>query len=294
MCLARAEHRSHAEFCENGAKAVAAEATTRRVTPDFFREWSVPRLLEQSDYWLESQGRLTHPMLLPDGASHYEPVSWADAFDLMARTRGLSTPDEAIFYTSGRTSNEAAFLYQLFVRKFGTNNLPDCSNMCHESSGVGLGETIGVGKGTVSLEDFAQADAIFIIGQNPGTNHPRMLTALQAAVRARGHIVSVNPLRERGLDRFSHPQDVRDLLTGGTAIAEQFLPVRINGDVRILKGIMKEMLAEEKRRPGQVLDHAFIAEHTSGFGEFATALEADSWEEIVDQSGLGRDYSARG
>ena len=287
-------HRSHAEFCENGAKAVAAEATTRRVTPDFFREWSVPRLLEQSDHWLESRGRLTRPMLFPAGATHYEPVSWEDAFDLIARElRALGSPDEAIFYTSGRTSNEAAFLYQLFVRKFGTNNLPDCSNLCHESSGVGLGDSIGVGKGTVSLEDFALADAIFVIGQNPGTNHPRMLSALEAAARRGCHIISVNPLHERALDRFAHPQDVRGLLTGGTAIAELFLPVRINGDVALLKGVMKEVLEEERRRPGRVLDRAFIAEHTSGFDELATALDAVSWDEIIERSGVERDLIRR-
>ena len=285
-----AGHRSHAEFCENGAKAVAAEATTRRVTADFFREWSVPRLLEQSDHWLESQGRLTRPMFLPEGAAHYRPISWDDAFGLIARElKALDSPDEAIFYTSGRTSNEAAFLYQLFVRMFGTNNLPDCSNMCHESSGVGLVNTIGVGKGTVSLEDFELADAIFVVGQNPGTNHPRMLSALEAAARRGCHIISVNPLHERALDRFSHPQDVRDLLLGGTAIAELFLPVRINGDVALLKGIMKWALEEEERRPGRVLDRAFIAGHTSGFEEFSEALEAVSWGDIVEQSGLGRD-----
>jgi molybdopterin-dependent oxidoreductase alpha subunit len=284
------DHRSHAEFCENGAKAVAAEATTRRVTPEFFRRWSVPRLLEQSDHWLESQGRLTQPMFLPEGGTHYEPVSWEDAFRLIARElRALDSPDEAIFYTSGRTSNEAAFLYQLFVRRFGTNNLPDCSNMCHESSGVGLGETIGVGKGTVSLDDISLADAIFVIGQNPGTNHPRMLSALEAAARRGCHIISVNPLHERALDRFAHPQHVRDMLTGGTAIAELFLPVRINGDVALLKGIMKEVLAEERRRPGQVLDRSFIAEHTSGFDEFAAALDAVTWDEIVEQSGIDLD-----
>ncbi len=289
-----AGHRSHAEFCENGAKAVAAEATTRRVTSDFFREWSVPRLLEQSDHWLEARGRLTRPMLLQAGAGHYVPVSWEDAFDLIARElRALGSPDEAIFYTSGRTSNEAAFLYQLFVRMFGTNNLPDCSNMCHESSGVGLGDSIGVGKGTVSLEDFDLADAIFVIGQNPGTNHPRMLSALEHAARRGCHIISVNPLHERALDRFAHPQDVRDLLTGGTSIADLFLPVRINGDVALLKGIMKEVLEEEKRRPGRVLDRAFIAEHTSGFDEFAANLDAVSWDEIVEQSGVGRDLIER-
>jgi molybdopterin-dependent oxidoreductase alpha subunit len=288
------DHRSHAEFCENGAKAVAAEATTRRITADFFREWSVPRLLEKTDYWLESQGRLTEPMLLAAGENHYQPISWDDAFDLIARAlKALDSPDEAIFYTSGRTSNEAAFLYQLFVRMFGTNNLPDCSNMCHESSGYGLGDTIGVGKGTVSLDDFALADCIFIIGQNPGTNHPRMLSTLEAAARRGCHIISVNPLHERAMDRFAHPQDVRDMLTGGTSIAELFLSVRINGDVALLKGIMKEVLAEEKRRPGAVLDHAFINEHTSGFDEFAAALDAVSWDEIVEQSGIDRELIHR-
>ncbi|WP_406699266.1 FdhF/YdeP family oxidoreductase [Singulisphaera sp. Ch08] len=288
------DHRSHAEFCENGAKAVAAEATTRRVTPAFFNEWSVPLLLEQSDYWLESQGRLTQPMVLTEGASRYTPITWDEAFDLIAsELRGLDSPDEAIFYTSGRTSNEAAFLYQLFVRLFGTNNLPDCSNMCHESSGVGLGDTIGVGKGTVSLADFDLADAIFVIGQNPGTNHPRMLSALESAARRGCHIVSVNPLHERALDRFAHPQHVSDMLKGGTAIAELFLPVRINGDVALLKGIMKEVLEEERRRPGEVLDRSFIAEHTSGFDAFAAALDATPWDEIIEQSGVELDLIRR-
>jgi len=287
-------HRSAAEFCENGAKAVAAEATTRRVTPDFFRKWSVPQLLQQSDHWLESQGRLTQPMWLREGSSHYELVTWDTAFAIIGRElRALASPNEAIFYTSGRTSNEAAFLYQLFVRKFGTNNLPDCSNMCHESSGVGLGQSIGVGKGTVSLHDFELADAIFVMGQNPGTNHPRMLSALEAAARRGCHIISINPLQERALDRFAHPQDVRDLLKGGTSIAEQVLQVRINGDVALLKGIMKEVLDEERRRPGEVLDHAFIAEHTSGFDEFVAALDAVSWEEIVEQSGISRELIRR-
>ena len=282
-----AGHGSHAEFCENGAKAVAAEATTRRVTPEFFRDQSIDELLDQSDHWLEAQGRLTTPMHLAPGAAHYTPISWDDAFGLIGRElRALDSPDEAIFYTSGRTSNEAAFLLQLFVRMYGTNNLPDCSNMCHESSGVAMGESLGVGKGTVSLADFDQADAIFVIGQNPGTNHPRMLSALEAAARRGCHIISINPLREKALDRFSHPQDVRDLLTGGTAIAELFLPVRINGDVALLQGISKAVLEAEAAQPGTVLDHDFIAAHTSSFAEFAAAVAATPWSEIVAQSGI--------
>lgn len=289
-----AGHRSIAEFCENGAKAVAAEATTRRVTREFFQEWPVSKLREQTDYWLESQGRLTEPMLLREGADHYEPISWEDAFGLIAaELKALDSPDEAIFYTSGRTSNEAAFLYQLFVRKFGTNNLPDCSNMCHESSGVGLGESIGVGKGTVRLEDFEQADAIFIIGQNPGTNHPRMLGPLEAAVRRGCHIVSINPLRELALDRFAHPQDIRDFFTGGTNITELFVPVRINGDVALLKGIMKEVLDAERQNPGAVLDHAFIAEQTTGFEAFTDALDTVSWDEIIAGCGIDRETIAK-
>jgi len=200
-------HRSANEYCENGAKAVAEEATAKRLTPDFFREWSVEKLSSQSDYWLGQQGRLTHPMVLRPGKSHYEPIVWADAFQLIAgELNALACPDEAIFYTSGRTSNEAAFLYQLFVREFGTNNLPDCSNMCHESSGVALKQSIGTGKGTVKLSDFDLADTIFVIGQNPGTNHPRMLTTLQRAARRGAAIISVNPLSEVGLSRFKHPQ----------------------------------------------------------------------------------------
>src|SRR6267154_2707669 len=199
--------RSHFEFCEEGAKHVADEATTKRVAPEFFRQWSLNALARQSDQWLNAQGRITHPLLLRPGADHYEAINWADAFELIANElNSLASPDEAIFYTSGRTSNEAAFLYQLFVRQFGTNNLPDCSNMCHESSGTALGETIGRGKATVSLGDFDHADAIFIIGQNPGTNHPRMLTTLQAAAGRGCKIVSVNPLFEAGLNHFKHPQ----------------------------------------------------------------------------------------
>ena len=281
--------RSHTEFCENGAKHVADEATTKRVTPEFFEQWSVADLLHQSDYWLNQQGRLTHPMVLRRGSSHYQEINWDEAFALIAEElNALASPDEAIFYTSGRTSNEAAFLYQLFVRQFGTNNLPDCSNMCHESSGSALTPTIGIGKGTVTLNDFNQAQAIFVIGQNPGTNHPRMMTALQAAKRNGCRIVHINPLPETGMNRFKHPQEVFRMLGPGTQLADLFLQVRINGDVALLKGIMKEMLEEEERRPGEVLNHEFIAERTSGFESFVAALRQVSWDDITEQSGISR------
>src|SRR2546421_660097 len=282
--------RAHAEFCENGAKAVAEEATVRRVTPEFFKEWSVADLSQKSDYWLGKQGRITHPVVLRRGATHYEPIDWGEAFKLVAEElNALGSPDEAAFYTSGRTSNEAAFLYQLFVRQFGTNNLPDCSNMCHESSGPALTETIGVGKGTVTLDDFQLAEAIFVVGQNPGTCHPRMLTSLQAAKKRGCKIVHVNPLPETGLRRFKHPQHPLDLFGAGTQLSDLFLQVSVNGDVPLLKGIMKEVLEEEDRRPGEVLDRAFLEEKTHGFDEFARALRASSWDELVEQSGVARE-----
>jgi len=283
--------RTHFEFCENGAKHVADEATTKRVMPEFFREWSVSELTRQSDMWLNDQGRLTHPMLLRRGSDHYEPVSWDEAFKLIAvELNALRSPDEAVFYTSGRTSNEAAFLYQLFVRQFGTNNLPDCSNMCHESSGSALSESIGVGKGTVTLDDFAEAEAIFVIGQNPGTNHPRMLSTLQAAKRRGCRIVHINPLPEAGMSRFKHPQEVFDTLVGrGTQLADLFLQVRINGDVALLQGISKEVLEEDARRGGGVLDRAFLAAHTSGFAEFVASIGAVGWDEITEGCGIERE-----
>ena len=293
--------RNVAEFCENGAKAVADEATTKRVTAEFFRAHSIADLRERSDHWLGQQGRLTEPMVKRAGATHYEPIAWDQAFKLIAgELNALPTPDAAAFYTSGRTSNEAAFLWQLFVRQFGTNNLPDCSNMCHESSGAALNETIGVGKGCVTLEDFEQADAIFIIGQNPGTNHPRMLTSLQRAKLARegapgAKIVSINPLPEVGNFRFKNPQDLKSLsrapavvLGKGAGISDLWLPVRINGDVAVLKGIMKEMLAAEDARPGAVFDRAFIREHTVGYDEFIADLRAASWDDILAGSGVTR------
>ena len=279
------QKRSHFEFCENGAKHVADEATTKRVTPEFFQKWSVAELAEQTDQWLNAQGRLTYPMLLNRDASHYEQVSWEDAFELLAaELNSLNYPDQAIFYTSGRTSNEAAFLYQLFVRQFGTNNLPDCSNMCHESSGTALSETIGVGKGTVTLEDFDKAQAIFVIGQNPGTNHPRMLSSLERAKQNGCKLVHINPLPEVGMTRFKHPQHVLGLFGSGTELADLFLQVRINGDVALLKGISKAVLAHEN-----ALDRDFITQYTCRFEEFAAALREVSWSEIVQQSGVAKE-----
>src|SRR3954469_12698049 len=281
--------RSHFEFCEEGAKHVADEATRKRVSPEFFARWSVPELAAQSDLWLNQQGRITHPMVLWEGAQHYEPIQWNDAFALIAQElNSLGSPDEAIFYTSGRTSNEAAFLYQLFVRQFGTNNLPDCSNMCHESSGTGMKETLGFGKGTVRLDDFDLCDAIFIIGQNPGTNHPRMLTTLLAAKRRGCRIVHINPLPETGSTRFKHPQEFWTWLGEGTKLADLFLQVRINGDVALLKGMSKEVLAAEEQRPGTVLDREFIEQHTTGFDEFKTVLQQVQFDEIVEQSGISK------
>jgi molybdopterin-dependent oxidoreductase alpha subunit len=281
--------RSATEFCENGAKAVAEEATLKRVTPAFFKQHSIDDLVTRHDFWLSQQGRLTHPMLKRQGASHYEQTSWSDAFALVAAHLGaLSTPNQATFYTSGRTSNEAAFLYQLFVRLYGTNNLPDCSNMCHESSGAALNESIGVGKGTVTLDDFDQADCILVIGQNPGTNHPRMLTSLQRAAKNGCSIVSINPLKEAGVDHFIHPQDALHLLGEGTKLTSLWVQPRINGDLPLLKGVMKAMLTHEERAPGTVFNHSFIERYTEGYAELVTDLEQVSWDLIVRESGVNR------
>jgi len=283
------EHRGSVEFCENGAKAVAWEGDTDRVGPEFFRQWSVAELSQRSDFWLGKQGRLTEPMVLREGAAHYEPISWADAFRLVAgELNALASPDEAIFYTSGRTSNEAAFLYQLLVRQFGTNNMPDCSNMCHESSGSALGPTIGIGKGTVTLGDFDKAQVILLIGQNPGTNHPRMLTALQKAKRAGCRIIAVNPLPEAGLMEFMNPQEIGGLLGMGTPLCDLFLQVRINGDAALLKGLMKTLLEAEERQPGSAIDATFIRDNTDGFDALAADVRAASWDALVEQSGISR------
>ncbi|MEU3286866.1 FdhF/YdeP family oxidoreductase [Streptomyces longwoodensis] len=277
------DHRHKAEFCENGAKAVAEEATLRRVTPEFFAAHPVADLAGRSGYWLGQQGRLTHPMYLPEGGDRYEPVTWERAFDIVAEEIGaLASPDEAVFYTSGRTSNEAAFLYQLFARELGTNNLPDCSNMCHESSGSALNETIGIGKGSVLLEDLHRADLIIVAGQNPGTNHPRMLTALEEAKANGARIISVNPLPEAGLERFKNPQTAKGL-TAGAALTDLFLQIRIGGDQALFRLLNKLVLETEG-----AVDEEFVREHTHGFEEFAAAARAADWDETLRATGLTR------
>lgn len=275
------DHRSAFEFCENGAKAIASETTKKRITPEFFEENSVAELSEWSDFDMDQAGRITHPMVLREGASHYEEISWDDAFKLVAQElNALDSPDEAVFYTSGRATNEAAFLYQLFVRHFGTNNLPDCSNMCHESSGSALGQSVGVGKGTVTLKDLETAETILIIGQNPGTNHPRMLSSLQRAVEAGATIIAVNPMKEAGLTGFMHPQQVKGVFGMSTPLAKHFLQVKLNGDQALLKGIAKTLVEECE------LDQAFIAEHTVGFETYTAHLRTLDWAELERLSGL--------
>src|SRR6202790_2724952 len=293
------KHTSSFEFCENGAKAVAFELTSRRVTRDFFASHTVRELEQQSDYWLEEQGRLTEPMRYDAASDHYVPIAWEEAFALIGRElQALQSPDQAEFYTSGRTSNEAAFLYQLFVRRFGTNNFPDCSNMCHEPTSVGLPESIGIGKGTVLLDDFAHADAVFVIGQNPGTNSPRMMTELRNASRRGAPIVVLNPLRERALERFAAPQDPVEMVTlGSTRIGTEYCQVSVGGDVAALKGIMKLVLEAHDtavRAGGEpVLDDAFIEQHTHGFGAFAANLRVTRWDDILRVSGLSREQIER-
>ncbi|MDI5963175.1 FdhF/YdeP family oxidoreductase [Streptantibioticus silvisoli] len=279
--------RHRAEFCENGAKAVAEEATLRRVTPEFFARHPVADLARRSGYWLGQQGRLTEPMYLPQGADSYQPVPWDRAFEIIAdELRALDGPDEAVFYTSGRTSNEAAFLYQLFAREFGTNNLPDCSNMCHESSGSALTETLGVGKGSVLLEDLYQADLIIVAGQNPGTNHPRMLSALEKAKESGARIVTVNPLPEAGLERFKNPQNAKGLAAGGTALSDLFLHIRLGGDQALFRALNALLIEADDSAPGTVLDRDFIDRYTHGYEEFAAAARAVDREETRTATGL--------
>ncbi|MFI6360261.1 FdhF/YdeP family oxidoreductase [Streptomyces sp. NPDC050743] len=282
-------HRHRNEYCENGAKHINDEATTRRITADFFREHSVSYLSRQSDMWLNHQGRLTEPMVKRPGSDHYEPISWSDAFGLLsAELTSLDTPDEAVFYTSGRASNEAAFVLQLFARALGTNNLPDCSNMCHESSGFALHETLGTGKGTVSLHDLHHADLIFLVGQNPGTNHPRQLSALEQAKLNGARIIAVNTLPEAGLLRFKNPQKARGVIGRGVQIADRFLHIRAGGDLALFQALNRLLLEAEDARPGQVLDHDFIRSNTSGFEGFAAHVRALSWDDVLAATGLTR------
>ncbi|MBM67009.1 MAG: hypothetical protein CMB39_00940 [Euryarchaeota archaeon] len=276
-------HRTFAEFCENGAKAVADEATRKRADPYFWSQWTVSELSEKPDYWMNGQGRLTHPMILRPNSHHYVPIGWDNAFELIAQELvSLTDPDQAIFYTSGRTSNEAAFLWQLLARRFGTNNLPDCSNMCHESSGVALNESIGIGKGTVKLDDFTSSDLILVVGQNPGTNHPRMLTSLRDAKKAGASVISINPLKEAGMGRFKHPQNPLDLLGRGTRIADEHVAVKVNGDLALFRGFAKVILDSQEGPP------AFVSEHTHGYDDYRNAVMATSWDEVTYTSGVDR------
>jgi formate dehydrogenase major subunit len=277
-------HRHTAEFCENGAKAVAEEATKARATPEFFAAHSIAELDEQSEHWLGQQGRITHPMIKKPGGTHYQPISWADAYALIAdQLNGLASPDQAIFYTSGRTSNEAAFAYQLFVRAYGTNNLPDCSNMCHESTSVALAETIGIGKASVTLEDVHAAKLLVLAGQNPGTNHPRMLTALETAKRRGAKIIAINPLREAGLVNFRNPQVPRGVVGRGTDLADLYLPIKINGDLALFQAFGAQLIG------WGALDTDFIDGYTRGFGEWREHLSALDWDQVVEVTGLSRE-----
>jgi formate dehydrogenase major subunit len=276
-------HRHTAEFCENGAKAVAEEAITTRATPKFFARHSIADLDRHDEHWLGQQGRITHPDDQKPGATHYEPIEWNAALRLIAdELNGLTSPDEAIFYTSGRTSNEAAFCYQLFVRAFGTNNLPDCSNMCHESTSVALAKTIGIGKASVTLQDVHQAQLLIVAGQNPGTSHPRMLSALETAKRNGAKIIAVNPLREAGLINIRNPQTARGLVGKGTDLADLHLPIKINGDLALFQA-WGALLAE-----WDALDHEFIRNHTHGFDNWLAHVSAIDWDVVETTTGLSR------
>jgi len=275
-----------AEYCENGAKALAEEATNLKVDADFFSKYSVEEISQWTDYKIGKSGRITEPMVLYPDSIHYQPIKWEDAYTLIAKhLKNLNNPDEAIFYTSGRSSNEAAFLYGLFIRALGTNNMPDCSNMCHESSGVALSETLGIGKGSVKLEDFDKAEVVMVIGQNPGTNHPRMLSALQKCKENGGKVISINPLEEAGLIRFKNPQEVKGVLQGGEAITDIHLQVKINQDVALLKAILIKLVALDKIDK-TVFDHQFITEYTSGYESLISHLEHFNLQELIQQSGV--------
>ena len=279
-----------AEYCENGIKAISEEAQKKKIGRDFFAQHSIQDMLGWTDFELGKQGRLAEPMVLREGAARYEPISWPDAFRLIAdELNALSSPDEAVFYTSGRTSNEAAFLYQLFVREFGTNNLPDCSNMCHESSGYALSKTVGIGKGSVTLTDLYEAEVIIIMGQNPGTNHPRMMSALERCKENGGKIISINPLPEAGLLKFVNPQRPGKALKGGTPLTDIFLQIKANGDIPLLKAIMLLLWHEEQKAPGAVFDWDFITEKTQGYEAFLQGLKKQDFNDLLEASGARRD-----
>ncbi|MVN22267.1 FdhF/YdeP family oxidoreductase [Mucilaginibacter arboris] len=281
---------SIAEYCENGAKAVADEAMTKSIKPPFFAENTVADLAKLDDYHISKSGRIAQPMYLPEGATHYQPISWDDAFKTIAsHLNGLQNPNEAIFYTSGRTSNEAAYIYQLFTKEYGTNNLPDCSNMCHESTSFALAKNLGIGKGSVKLQDFYEAEVIVILGQNPGTNHPRMLTALQKGRANGAKIVSVNPLHETGLLGFSNPQKFQGVMGINTRLTDIFLQVKVNGDLALIKAIELLLLEEEEKKPGTVFDHDFITEHTSGYLEFISQIKKYELEYLAEVCGISID-----
>jgi molybdopterin-dependent oxidoreductase alpha subunit len=275
------------EYCENGAKALAEEATTKKVTAAFFAKNSVVDLANLSDYEIGKKGRLAEPMFLPKGGTHYLPITWDDAFKKIGtHLNALSSPDEAAFYTSGRTSNETSFLYQLFVKEFGTNNMPDCSNMCHETSGTALSETIGIGKGTIKLDDLYDTDVIVIIGHNPGTNAPRMLSALEKGKNKGAKIIAINPLPEAGLMAFKNPQSVKGVLGSGVQLADLYLPVKINGDMALLKAIEYLLLEMEQKEPGQVFDHEFIANQTVGYETFVNQFKDYNLEDLAQSAGI--------
>lgn len=275
------------EYCENGVKAIAEEASRARVDRSFFEKYSVEELSKKTDYWLGKSGRITEPLYLAPDSIHYRPISWDEAFEKIAgKLKELNSPDEAVFYTSGRTSNEAAYLYQLFARQFGTNNLPDCSNMCHESSGVGLSETLGIGKGSVTLEDLHKSELIVVMGQNPGTNHPRMLSALEKCKKNGGTVVSVNPIPEAGNNVFVDPQNPLAIIKGGTKLEDYYLQVKINGDVALLKAIMVMMLAEEEKNPGKVFDLDFIEKHTAGYDDLIADIKNADLAGLIEESGI--------
>ncbi len=282
------ERSSLGEYCENGMKAIAEEAQNKTIGVDFFKQFSVDQLSKMSDFELGKSGRLAKPMHLPKGASHYQPISWSDAFKKVAQhLNALQSPDEATFYTSGRTTNEAAFLYQLFVREFGTTNLPDCSNMCHEASGNALSETLGIGKGSVTLDDLYKAELVIVVGQNPATNHPRMLSALEKTKQNGGKILAINPLPEAGLIKFTNPQKPLKLITGGTKLSDVFVPVTINGDVAFFKAVLLKLL-EKEESTGRVFDKAFINEYTNGYSTFISDLKTYNFNDCLEASGVSK------